>query len=758
MDISSTGRAPASRIYSTGSDAGHTHDISDVADWVRSRGSGDLVANGTGFLGNNYNWGDRVRFVGTDAPTGASGCFEMVTPGEATTLVTEEMCPVVASNRYELSFAMRQENAASAGNPDLSAAYTGFAGYYADGAAVDPRDWLWRTGTTTTLAQPLQPGDSYVYLTSTSNWYDPGGTASHYASIVFWDYIDGLGRQWPAETYSKWWATSAYKSIDGPGGRLVLDSPWEGQTWPAGWPVGNTQSGGAYFYLGFVNTHVGSTWTTAKSTIGGEATGGASGYVSGQFTPGTAYIRPLLLLNRARIADAGGPGLGWTDPSSNHRWSSVSLRQVTVHDHDAEYVNLGGDTMTGSLAVSDSLQVSGTFPSVTANYDAGYGGFFRLKRAGADRWLITTRNYVEGSGSGSDLRIARCGDDGTANPTDVLLVSRSTGNATFGGEVRAPRLVVAAAGTGAPRGWVAGTDLGGNPITGHIVITLPRMQATMLGIKVSGYNYNPWPGEWEMNIGGYAYPPGGGSWAGTSAWLRGLDGATGLVVGYWHKNSDNTRADFAITIGWSTTNFYYPDINVEVMTAGHNGKFEAIDGNWSVTVSNSMAGWTQSGGYVQPQRVADRDMLRPLPVATYDTTQRNLAVGTANWVWSTGITWTNTTKFPMVVQFDHSGYLYFAAGSGTVAGGGGGGADLAYLESRIYSGGTEYEHSKVRFRTDFPDPEDGIWYVSYHTSILGQVAAGATINSSLWGYHNGQSDGQVYLNYSTYRAFAIGPA
>lgn len=298
--------------------------------WVEARGSGDLVTNGTGYMESNYNWNNgTIKYVPEDAPAGATGSFEAGTPGVSRSIFSDEYIPVVASNRYELGVSMRQANPGAVGRT-----YSGFACYDAQKNQIAPLNYWFRTGTTTTLAQPLNPGDNYIYLTSVDNWYQPNGTPGlHYASIIFWNWVDPNGRVWPQETYSREYGYAVYsQNPDTTNKRLVLDAPWAGKAYPAGHPVSNVQSGGTYNYVGAVNAVVPETWADYGGIISGE------GPNPEQFRPGTAFVKFLLLIDR-------------DDAGSKHRFSNMSLRQIsdgTDHGHD-EYVPLAGGTMTGQL-------------------------------------------------------------------------------------------------------------------------------------------------------------------------------------------------------------------------------------------------------------------------------------------------------------------------------------------------------------------------------------------------------------------------
>ena len=142
--------------------------------------------------------------------------------------------------------------------------------------------------THTTLAQDLNPGDQYVYLTNTANWQsDDASVAEHMRTAVFW----GDSNVHPEIPYVYGRNVQRYDQIDYSQNRIRLTNSYSGEMIPAGSPAANSRSGGTYSYIGGGNI-----WTNLDSWEYREGSTGIIG-VSG-IRPGTSYIRIGYLANR----------------------------------------------------------------------------------------------------------------------------------------------------------------------------------------------------------------------------------------------------------------------------------------------------------------------------------------------------------------------------------------------------------------------------------------------------------------------------
>lgn len=274
--------------------------------YVASRGIG-LVTNGTGLLGDNTNFSG-FTFDPTDSPIGG-GSF-VTSLGVNTTKQNDELIPVDLAHKYEFSVMCRQK-----GLSGTARAYTGLVPYDAAGLLIDTQHYMFRAGTTTTLAVALNPGDTTITLTSAANWTNTA-PETYYRQMTVWAYTDPLGKTWAPETYSRLRYADLY-DIGGISGNVItLKTPWAGPAYPAGTSVSNTLAGGSYMYGGLQNTTVPTTWTAYSAIYGGVHTNKQASATTA-FPPGTAFVKIVFLPNRTSTGSA--------DSASQHAFAAVSF-------------------------------------------------------------------------------------------------------------------------------------------------------------------------------------------------------------------------------------------------------------------------------------------------------------------------------------------------------------------------------------------------------------------------------------------------
>jgi hypothetical protein len=280
-------------------------DIANVG-YIASRAT-DLVTNGTALTKTNLNFASYFDYDGADAPDGTSGAF-ISKSTVAGSYPADEFIPYDPTKKLRYGFQIRK-SVAGAGNN----AYGYLQPIDVDGNTIDPTLYMFITGTTTTLAQALNPGDTTMVLTSAANWYGsaakPAGAATYFRSALFWDYVDSTGRAWPTGSYSRnRMTTDSYAdgSVNAATGVVTLRAPYAGMAHPAGTPVSQPSAGGSYIYMpSLTNGVVSSTWTTYSDIHPGGIFPPASQAVPGTgaatwttgMPPGTAKIRVGWLLN-----------------------------------------------------------------------------------------------------------------------------------------------------------------------------------------------------------------------------------------------------------------------------------------------------------------------------------------------------------------------------------------------------------------------------------------------------------------------------
>ena len=156
---------------------------------------------------------------------------------------------------------------------------------------------MYGTGTLTTLAQDLNPGDQIIHLTSVDNW-STGISQTYQRGFIFWNYTNSKGYTYPPETYSRNlytnWFDSA-ESINTTNNTITLNKAWTGPKIVAGTKVSKCNSGGTYVYVASrtITPAENGTWFTLKGALRGFATTGTN---PNNYRQGTAFIKPAFLV------------------------------------------------------------------------------------------------------------------------------------------------------------------------------------------------------------------------------------------------------------------------------------------------------------------------------------------------------------------------------------------------------------------------------------------------------------------------------
>lgn len=253
--------------------------------------------------GDNTNFSEFI-YDPSDSYDEVGGMFK-VTSGSVTRF-TDELIVVDPEREYDASYAIKllDDN----GQVNTWRHYGGFTCVDADGSHILPQTVLYVLGSETTLAAPLNPGDSTITLTDASNWYN--GASGHQRNINFYPYTNSLGETYPDYTYSRLsshfladfnsngaWAQSGIS-----GNVITLRSNWTGPAYAAGAKVANSYSGSTYNYTMASNAFIPDEWTVFSGTIGGFAPPGTS--PADKFRQGTKYVRCMWLLNRNGTGNA----------------------------------------------------------------------------------------------------------------------------------------------------------------------------------------------------------------------------------------------------------------------------------------------------------------------------------------------------------------------------------------------------------------------------------------------------------------------
>lgn len=256
--------------------------VDEMPDYIASRGE-NLVTNGTCLLGSNYNF-SAMTYDGSDTYY-AGGCFKKT---GYMVMLTDEFIPVNTSDKYTLSYYFKSST-------NVVNHYDMLSSFDIDKNNIMAYHIMWISGSTTTLAQDLKDGDTVVYLTSAAG-FNTSTTHTYQKGLIFWNYKNSKGYQYPIETYSRniWnnlWADG--NSIDKTNNTITLKAAWNKGTIPAGTPVSQCSDGSNYSYGNSNFSVPADTWTQKKASWQGVGRNNASK----MFREGTAFVKVGWLLN-----------------------------------------------------------------------------------------------------------------------------------------------------------------------------------------------------------------------------------------------------------------------------------------------------------------------------------------------------------------------------------------------------------------------------------------------------------------------------
>jgi hypothetical protein len=444
--------------YWTGSAWATTGNVS--LSYISAQGS-DLITNGTALMKNNYNFSS-FNFSATDAPTGANGSFVIKTTTQQSAQIDENLS-FDPAKKYKFSFQARQTVSGQ-----TNTMYGFIAPYDAFNLAIQPYNYMYITGTTTTLAAPLNPGDTTITLTSSANWYGsaskPAGGNTYLRNMIFWDYVDAAGRAWPVGSYSRNVlnpGTPAWADGGISGNVITLTSPYSGPAKPAGTSVSNATSGGSYMYMpSATSVVVPETWTTysdvftagtMSSASQATSAGGGATWALG-VPPGTAKVRVGWLLNypaggtgKHAIAAVSFSTAGAAQDTADTAYATANGKNKIIRSTSAASGTTGyvaGDLWwqidgsgnaiaqwkySGTAWVSEQL-ASGVFANVDANKITAGTGFINTLNIGTGG-AIQSAGYTAGT-SGFKLSTSGLVIEGSGNTVSASVLKGGTVTAT----------------------------------------------------------------------------------------------------------------------------------------------------------------------------------------------------------------------------------------------------------------------------------------------------------------------------------------
>ncbi|GAB3892330.1 hypothetical protein GCM10028803_05040 [Larkinella knui] len=350
--------------------------------------TGNLVANGNSEFGDlsNMTPSDPTKLIfdpTQSVPAGGKGAFKYT--GLAAFVRTTDLIPVNLLRRHRISMVARTGDANGANYDANARGYFGIICYDADGLEITPPHFAKVSGAAqTTLAVALNPGDTTLTLTSAAGWHT-GATAAN-RGFAWYPYTNALGQLFPDYGYSRnlssnypvYWQSNGGTWLSGgiAGNVITLRSPWAGPALAAGTKVANVMEGGTYLYSSaLINALVPNAWTLYDAYIQGVNPGNTEDPANMMFRPGTAFIRPIILINYNAPA-----------ASTTFYFTMLDIRESSF---DPSTLLAANNAFTGLNTFSADQTIkriiaSGTSPSAAAGTGAGSGGTVSILAGSTD--------------------------------------------------------------------------------------------------------------------------------------------------------------------------------------------------------------------------------------------------------------------------------------------------------------------------------------------------------------------------------------
>lgn len=345
-----------------------------TTDYITARGAG-IVSNGSGALGNAYNYPSSFAFDASQTPnlpgaiakSGHNSSFE-----EAT-----EFLAIDPNRLYRLGAYLRQESVAgdwsAFANGDRHEQYMGFRCYDIDGNAINSshhaRYQHGGVDSLTTLTQPLAPGDTVVHVADATGWNE-SSSSIHERGIVIFGYRNTHGQTY--DYYSRIEDSDLFElsGVDKTNNQITLSQPLPsymgnpddaGGVWPVGTRLANRDTGWNYKFSFFRDLipDAADTWYRVENFMGGIDQSGRN--LPGNFAPGTAWVRLVWLLNYSNRV--GGWSVYPDTGASQRVWfSGVSVEpEITgqvVRDADGscDLFVVQGDAQAGTASFGPAAQ------------------------------------------------------------------------------------------------------------------------------------------------------------------------------------------------------------------------------------------------------------------------------------------------------------------------------------------------------------------------------------------------------------------
>lgn len=150
----------------------------------------NLIVNGFGLNKDDYNF-SQWTYDGINKCDGFPSFKYTDTPRDL--YIPQYIIPIDITKKYEFRMTFKGDSSKKL--------YLGWDEFDIDGKKISATYCTGIEASTTALAQDLKNGDTVVYLTSTSGW--TSATLTHQLGLIFWNYTDSTGYQYPVGVYSR---------------------------------------------------------------------------------------------------------------------------------------------------------------------------------------------------------------------------------------------------------------------------------------------------------------------------------------------------------------------------------------------------------------------------------------------------------------------------------------------------------------------------------------------------------------------------
>ena len=244
----------------------------------------NLVRNGFGTSGND-------NFPGVNVNNGE---FTISAQGNKLILCSD-FIEVDPNKKYYQSIVAKVNNMQSVN-------YIGLMCYDVDKNIIDDNVWMYTKDTLTYLKKDLKYGDTEIYFNDISGFIKEN-VAYQNKGLIFWNYKDSTGYQYPELTYSRnsYYSLFEEDGIDIENNKITLNKPWQYDTIPANTKVSQSNKGSNYNYGLASDRMLTSKYKWYDNTISGINNTGHSNFK--KFNPGTKYVKIMIIGNYRNSVD-----------------------------------------------------------------------------------------------------------------------------------------------------------------------------------------------------------------------------------------------------------------------------------------------------------------------------------------------------------------------------------------------------------------------------------------------------------------------